>query len=83
MRYSVHVGLIACMSQFYDVIDIYVELIHYMTSCIFCALQTKESLKSRNMPYIGYIPIYSEDYINKLNNVTEEKFKNIMFPEVQ
>ena len=28
-------------------------------------ISTKEFLKSRNMPDIRYIPIYSEDYINE------------------
>ena len=42
---------------------------------------TKEFLKSRNVPYTGSIPIYSADYINDSNNLTQE-IENIMFPEV-
>ena len=34
---------------------------------------TKEFLKSRNVPDIGSIPIYSEDYIDESNNLTREK----------
>ena len=44
---------------------------------------TKECLKSGNVPDIGYILIYSEDYINESKNLTQEKIENIMFPEVQ
>ena len=36
-------------------------------------LVTKDFLKSRNVPDIGYIPISSEDYINESNNTTQEK----------
>ena len=41
---------------------------------------TKEFPKSINVPYIGSIPIYSENYINKSDNLTQEKIDNIMFP---
>ena len=34
---------------------------------------TKESLKSRNVPDIGSIPISSEDYINESKDLTEEQ----------
>ena len=34
---------------------------------------TKELLKSRNVPDIGSIEIYSEDYINESKNLTKEK----------
>ena len=34
---------------------------------------TKEFLKSMNVTDIGSIPIYSEDYINESNNLTQEK----------
>ena len=40
---------------------------------------TKELLKSSNVPYIGSVPIFSEDYINKSKNSTQEKNENIMF----
>ena len=40
MRYGVHIELIACMTWFYDVFDIYVGYIHYMTSRVLCTLQT-------------------------------------------
>ena len=43
---------------------------------------TKELLKSRNVPGIGYIPIYSEDYINEPKNLTQEQIYIIMFPEL-
>ena len=44
---------------------------------------TKEWLRSGNVPDIGYIIIYSEDYINESKNLTQFFFENIMFPEVQ
>ena len=34
---------------------------------------TKDFLKSRNVPDIRSIPIYSYDYMNKLKNRTQEK----------
>ena len=34
---------------------------------------TKDLLKSRNVPGIGFIPISSEGYIKKSNNLTPEK----------
>ena len=43
---------------------------------------TKELLKSRNVPDIGSIKIYSDDYINESKNITQEQIENIMFPEV-
>ena len=33
---------------------------------------TKELIKSSNVPDIGSIPIFSEDYINASNNITQE-----------
>ena len=33
----------------------------------------KELLKSRNVPDIGSITIYSEDYINESKNLTQEE----------
>ena len=33
---------------------------------------TKEFLKSRNVPDIGSIPIYSGDYVNESKNLTQE-----------
>ena len=38
----------------------------------------KEFLKSINVPDIGSIPIFSEDYINESNNLTQEQIDNIM-----
>ena len=32
---------------------------------------TKDLLKSINFPYIGWIPIFSEDYINESKNLTQ------------
>ena len=32
---------------------------------------TKKFLKSINVPDIGYIPIYSEEYINESKNLTQ------------
>ena len=32
----------------------------------------KDFLKSRNVPDIGSIPIYSEDYVNESKNLTQE-----------
>ena len=43
---------------------------------------TKELHKSRNLLYIGSIPISSKYYINKSKNLTQEKMENKMFPEV-
>ena len=43
---------------------------------------TKEFLKSRNVTYIGSIPISSENYIHKSKNIAQEQNYNIMFPEV-
>ena len=43
---------------------------------------TKEFLKSRNVPCIGSITIYSEDYINESKNITQEKIESIIFQEV-
>ena len=43
---------------------------------------TKDLLKSRSVPDIESIPISSEDYINKSNNLTREKIENIMHIEV-
>ena len=39
-------------------------------------------LKSRNVPDIGSILIYLEDYIKDSKNLTQEQIENIMFPEV-
>ena len=41
---------------------------------------TKEFLNSINVPYIGSIPMYLEDYINELKNLTQEQIENTMFP---
>ena len=38
-------------------------------------LGTKESLKSSNVLDISSIPIFSENYINESNNLTQEKLK--------
>ena len=43
---------------------------------------TKDFLKSRNVPDIGSIPIFSEDYINESNNLAQKQSKNIIFLEV-
>ena len=43
---------------------------------------TKELLKSRNVPYIGSVTIYSEDYKNDSKSLTQFFFRNIMFIEV-
>ena len=43
---------------------------------------TKELIKARNSPNIVSIMISLEYYINKPNNLTQEKNENIMFPEV-
>ena len=43
---------------------------------------TKDILMSRNVTYIVYIPIFSEGYIRKSNNSTQEKNESIMFSEV-
>ena len=40
---------------------------------------TKEFLKSRNIPNIGFIPISLEDYINESNNLTQEKLRTSCF----
>ena len=40
---------------------------------------TKESLKSINIPYIGSIPISSEDYTNESKNLTQEKLRVLCF----
>ena len=45
-------------------------------------LVTKELLKSRNVPDILSIPIYSEDYKNQSNYLTQQQIDNIIFPEV-
>ena len=42
---------------------------------------TNYLLKSRNVPYIGSIPISSEDYINVSNNLAQEQIENIMLPK--
>ena len=42
---------------------------------------TKDFLKSGHVPYIGYIPISPEEYINGSNILTQEQIRNIMFPE--
>ena len=36
-------------------------------------LVIKKFLKSRNVPDISSIPIYSQDYINESTNITQEK----------
>ena len=36
---------------------------------------TKEFFKSMNVPDIGSIPIYSYNYINESNNITQEKWR--------
>ena len=43
---------------------------------------TKEFFNSRNVPYIGSIPISSEDYIKKSNNITQDQIKDTIFPDV-
>ena len=43
---------------------------------------TNAFIKSRNVPYIGSIPIPSEDYTSESNNITQEQIENITFPEV-
>ena len=45
-------------------------------------LVTKDFLKSSDVPDIVSIPIYSEDYINESNTITQEQIYNIMFIEV-
>ena len=45
-----------------------IELLRRKTMII-----TKELLNPINVPDIGYIPIFSEDYINESNNFTQEK----------
>ena len=42
-------------------------------------LVTKQFLKSRNVPYIGSIRIYLEEYINESKNTTQEKFRTSCF----
>ena len=42
----------------------------------------KEFLKSRFVPYMGSVPISSEDYIKKSNSLAQEQIYNIMFTEV-
>ena len=42
----------------------------------------KEFLKSNNVPDIGSITLYSEDYINESKNLTQEQIHNIIFPEI-
>ena len=39
----------------------------------------KDFLKSKNVSDIGSIPISSDDYINKSNNLTQEQIEKIMF----
>ena len=41
---------------------------------------TKKFEKARNVPYIGSIPIYSEEYKNESKNLTQGKTENIIFP---
>ena len=43
---------------------------------------TNEFFRSRNVPYIGSITVYSVDYINESKNLTQEQIDNIMFTEV-
>ena len=40
---------------------------------------TKELLKQMTVPGIGFIPIYSEDYIKESKNITHKQIENIMF----
>ena len=40
----------------------------------------KEFLKSSNVSYIRSITIYSYEYINESNNITQEQMDDIMFP---
>ena len=44
---------------------------------------TKYFLKSGNVPYIVYIPISLEEYINESNILTQEQISNIIFPELK
>ena len=43
---------------------------------------TNSFLKSSNVIDIGSIPIYSEDYINESNNLTQKQIDEIVFPEM-
>ena len=66
MRYGVHIEFIACMTQFYDIFDIYVVLIHYMVSSILCALQLLLIRMIKN--YISIMFITPDLGNNSLNN---------------
>ena len=70
-----------------DLVDIntnYLDITKYSIKylSINTKVVTKEFLKSRNVPDIASIPIYSEDCINESNNLNQEQIENITFPEV-
>ena len=48
--------------------------------CVNTKVFAKEFLKLWNVPDITSITIFSEDYVNLSNNLTQEQIENIMFP---
>ena len=53
-----------------DIITQSIKLLRVNTMIV-----TKALLNSKNVPYIGSIPISSEDYITESNNTTQEQIK--------
>ena len=47
--FGIHIGLISCMTQFYDIFGIRIGLIHYMTSRVFCALHRESEGCTRTL----------------------------------
>ena len=45
MRCGIYIGLIVCMTQFYNIFGIHVGLIHYMSSRVLFALQMKTATR--------------------------------------
>ena len=58
-----------------DINTNYPDIINYSIKFLILntMIVTKEFLKSMNVPYIGYTPIYSEYYINESNDITQEQ----------
>ena len=61
-------GLVYIKTNDHDITHCSIKLLRLNTITL-----TKEFLKSRNVPDIGSIPIYSKYYINESNNITQEK----------
>ena len=70
-----------------DIVDVnknYPDSINYIIKLLRVnkMVTTKEFLNSRNVPDIGSIPVFSEDYINESKNITLDKLRTSCFQKL-